>query len=126
MESIIISCLESKKAQLIDHILHENNMVGRILEAENQSTISLDSNKVCYWPQYICCSLLVRFLIFPIASCLLTCSFFSLLFNSFHVLLLIMFPFSYYFNVLIKMWFMIDEPFFLSPQFLQRGKHAQE
>ncbi|KAE7996079.1 hypothetical protein FH972_000828 [Carpinus fangiana] len=45
IESILLSCLESKNAPLIEHLLHECNLVGRILEAENNYKLATDSNK---------------------------------------------------------------------------------
>lgn len=46
VEQIILSCLESKKAPLIKHLLHDCNLVGKILEAEKNSTLTVDMNKV--------------------------------------------------------------------------------
>ncbi|XP_068656215.1 uncharacterized protein [Aristolochia californica] len=45
VENIIVSCLESKKSLLIDHLLQDCDIVGRILETERNSTLSTDSNK---------------------------------------------------------------------------------
>lgn len=45
VENIILSCLECKNAPLIEHLLHECNLVGKILEAEKNFTLK-DSNKV--------------------------------------------------------------------------------
>ncbi|KAK1369045.1 Serine/threonine-protein phosphatase 6 regulatory subunit 2 [Heracleum sosnowskyi] len=45
VEQIILSCLESKKAPLIKHLLHDCNLVGKILEAEKNSTLTGDMNK---------------------------------------------------------------------------------
>lgn len=44
VENIILSCLECKNAPLIEHLLHECNLVGKILEAEKNFTLE-DSNK---------------------------------------------------------------------------------
>ncbi|XP_052291573.1 uncharacterized protein LOC102629725 isoform X1 [Citrus sinensis] len=44
VENIILSCLECKNAPLIEHLLHECNLVGKILEAEKNFTLK-DSNK---------------------------------------------------------------------------------
>lgn len=47
VENVIFSCLESKNSQLVDHLLSECNLIGRILEAENESTLTAtDSDKV--------------------------------------------------------------------------------
>ncbi|KAG7963304.1 hypothetical protein I3843_09G111800 [Carya illinoinensis] len=45
IENILVSCLESKNAPFIDHLLHECNLVGRILEAENNDKLATDLNK---------------------------------------------------------------------------------
>ncbi|XP_044496129.1 serine/threonine-protein phosphatase 6 regulatory subunit 3 isoform X2 [Mangifera indica] len=45
VETIILSCLESKNAPLIEHLLHECNLAGKILEAEKDFTLKADSNK---------------------------------------------------------------------------------
>jgi serine/threonine-protein phosphatase 6 regulatory subunit 3 len=45
VENIITSCLESKQAMLIEHLLNECNLVGRILEIENNPTLLADSSK---------------------------------------------------------------------------------
>lgn len=45
VESIIVSCLESKKASLVEHVLYECDIVGKILGAERQPTLALDCNK---------------------------------------------------------------------------------
>lgn len=44
VESIIISCLEVNRSQLIDHALNECNLVGKILAAERSSSLSTESN----------------------------------------------------------------------------------
>lgn len=46
MENIIVSCLESKRNVLIEHVLNDCNIVGKILEAEKQPTLQSDSTKV--------------------------------------------------------------------------------
>ncbi|KFK44857.1 hypothetical protein AALP_AA1G311500 [Arabis alpina] len=47
VENVILSCLESKNSQLVDHLLSECNLIGRILEAENESTLTAaDSEKL--------------------------------------------------------------------------------
>ncbi|MQL72304.1 hypothetical protein Taro_004655 [Colocasia esculenta] len=45
VEDIIVSCLESQRNLFLDHILHECNIVGKILEAEKNFVLSTDSNK---------------------------------------------------------------------------------
>ncbi|KAF4379343.1 hypothetical protein F8388_013561 [Cannabis sativa] len=45
VENIINSCLESKNAPLVEHILRDCNLVGKILEAEKNTTLTADSNK---------------------------------------------------------------------------------
>eukprot|EP00261_Vitis_vinifera_P036960 XP_019078203.1 PREDICTED: serine/threonine-protein phosphatase 6 regulatory subunit 3 isoform X2 [Vitis vinifera] len=45
VENIIVSCLESKNRPLIEHLLRECNLVGKILEAEKNYTLSDDLNK---------------------------------------------------------------------------------
>lgn len=46
VESIIISCLDSKSSSLIEHLLRECDFVGKIIQAEKQSTLEADTNKV--------------------------------------------------------------------------------
>ncbi|WOL03397.1 serine/threonine-protein phosphatase 6 regulatory subunit 3-like [Canna indica] len=45
VENIIGSCLESKRILLIEHVLYECGIVGKILAAEKQSSLSNDSTK---------------------------------------------------------------------------------
>ncbi|KAL9273694.1 Serine/threonine-protein phosphatase 6 regulatory subunit 3-like protein [Drosera capensis] len=45
VETIITSCLESKNLALVQHILHDCNLVGRILEAEKHPTLTSDSDE---------------------------------------------------------------------------------
>ncbi|KAM7500499.1 hypothetical protein LguiA_024913 [Lonicera macranthoides] len=45
VEQIIVSCLESKNGRLIDHLLDDCNLVGKILEAEKNFTLPTDQNK---------------------------------------------------------------------------------
>ncbi|CAN8290624.1 unnamed protein product [Cochlearia groenlandica] len=46
VENVILSCLESKNFQLVDHLLSECNLIGSILEAEKDSTLTpADSDK---------------------------------------------------------------------------------
>ncbi|GMI74359.1 hypothetical protein like AT1G30470 [Hibiscus trionum] len=44
VENIILSCLESKNVQLVDHLLSECNILGKILEAEKNCTLTSDPN----------------------------------------------------------------------------------
>lgn len=45
VEQILVSCLESKNDQFVEHVLCECNLVGRILEAEMNFTLTTDSAK---------------------------------------------------------------------------------
>ncbi|XP_062012620.1 uncharacterized protein LOC133729152 [Rosa rugosa] len=45
IENILVSCLESKNAPLVEHLLRECDLVGKILQAEKNSTLSADSDK---------------------------------------------------------------------------------
>uniref|UniRef100_A0A2N9GSU1 Uncharacterized protein n=1 Tax=Fagus sylvatica TaxID=28930 RepID=A0A2N9GSU1_FAGSY len=45
IENILVSCLESKNAPFIEHLLQECNLIGRILEAENNYKLAADLNK---------------------------------------------------------------------------------
>ncbi|XP_031273194.1 serine/threonine-protein phosphatase 6 regulatory subunit 3 isoform X2 [Pistacia vera] len=45
VETIILSCLESKNAPLIKHLLHDCNLAGKILEAERNFTLEANPNK---------------------------------------------------------------------------------
>ncbi|PQQ21220.1 serine/threonine-protein phosphatase 6 regulatory subunit 3 [Prunus yedoensis var. nudiflora] len=45
IENIIVSCLESKNAPLVEHLLRDCNLVGKILEAEKNFTLAADSDK---------------------------------------------------------------------------------
>ncbi|EOY25483.1 SIT4 phosphatase-associated family protein isoform 4 [Theobroma cacao] len=44
VENIILSCLESKNVPLVEHLLRECNLVGKILEAEKNCTLASDPN----------------------------------------------------------------------------------
>ncbi|GLT57446.1 hypothetical protein SLA2020_304170, partial [Shorea laevis] len=46
VESIVVSCLESKNVFLVEHLLRECNLVGKILEAENNFKLTSDLSKV--------------------------------------------------------------------------------
>lgn len=41
-----MSCLESKNASFIEHLLNDCNLVGKILDAETNFTLAADPNKV--------------------------------------------------------------------------------
>ncbi|GAB2280816.1 hypothetical protein Dimus_015439, partial [Dionaea muscipula] len=45
VENITISCLESKNVALVQHILRDCNLVGKILEAEKHCTLASDSDE---------------------------------------------------------------------------------
>ncbi|XP_057763885.1 uncharacterized protein LOC130985117 [Salvia miltiorrhiza] len=45
VEHIVLSCLESKNPQFVEHLLHDCNLVGRILEAEKNFTLTVDTTK---------------------------------------------------------------------------------
>ncbi|KAJ4754816.1 Serine/threonine-protein phosphatase 6 regulatory subunit 1 [Rhynchospora pubera] len=45
VENIITSCLESKQVLLIEHLLNDCDLVGRILEIEKNPTLSTDTSK---------------------------------------------------------------------------------
>ncbi|KAH1066682.1 hypothetical protein J1N35_031669 [Gossypium stocksii] len=44
VENIILSCLESKNVPLVEHLLRECNLLGKILEAEKNCTLTSDPN----------------------------------------------------------------------------------
>ncbi|KAG2589640.1 hypothetical protein PVAP13_5NG378000 [Panicum virgatum] len=44
VENIIVSCLEGKRTELIEHVLNECDIVGKILVAERLSSLSTESN----------------------------------------------------------------------------------
>ncbi|KAL1560505.1 serine/threonine-protein phosphatase 6 regulatory subunit 1-like [Salvia divinorum] len=45
VEVIVLSCLESKNPQFVEHLLHDCDLVGRILEAEKNFTLTVDTSK---------------------------------------------------------------------------------
>ncbi|KAL6561919.1 hypothetical protein OROGR_002926 [Orobanche gracilis] len=45
VEHIVTSCLESKNPQFVEHLFRDCNLIGRILEAEKNFTLSIDVNK---------------------------------------------------------------------------------
>ncbi|XP_027342210.1 serine/threonine-protein phosphatase 6 regulatory subunit 3-like isoform X2 [Abrus precatorius] len=44
VESIIVSCLESKTDAIVDHLLRDCDLIGRILQADKRSILSADRN----------------------------------------------------------------------------------
>ncbi|MBA0622898.1 hypothetical protein Godav_008401, partial [Gossypium davidsonii] len=44
VENIILSCLESKNVPFVEHLLRECNLLGKILEAEKNCTLTSDPN----------------------------------------------------------------------------------
>lgn len=57
MEHIVISCLGSKN--FVDHLLHECNLVGKMLDAEKNFTLTADESKVICFTLFV---FLVRYL----------------------------------------------------------------
>ncbi|XP_038693597.1 serine/threonine-protein phosphatase 6 regulatory subunit 3-like isoform X1 [Tripterygium wilfordii] len=45
VESIILSCLETKSDTMVDHLLRECDLIGKILQTDKHPTISDDSNQ---------------------------------------------------------------------------------
>ncbi|KAK4399415.1 Serine/threonine-protein phosphatase 6 regulatory subunit [Sesamum angolense] len=45
VEQIAISCLESKNPQFVEHLLRDCNLIGRILEAEKDSTLAVNTSR---------------------------------------------------------------------------------
>ncbi|KAF8413515.1 hypothetical protein HHK36_001505 [Tetracentron sinense] len=45
VENVLMSCLENKKTLLIEHLLHDCDLVGRILGSEKHFTLATDPNK---------------------------------------------------------------------------------
>ncbi|CAI9782183.1 unnamed protein product [Fraxinus pennsylvanica] len=45
VEKIVVSCLESKNAEFVKHLLHDCNLTGKILEAEKNFTLVADVNR---------------------------------------------------------------------------------
>ncbi|XP_038726129.1 serine/threonine-protein phosphatase 6 regulatory subunit 3-like isoform X2 [Tripterygium wilfordii] len=45
VESIILSCLETKSDTMVDHLLRECDLIGKILQTDKHPTISNDSNQ---------------------------------------------------------------------------------
>ncbi|KAL6615464.1 hypothetical protein ACP70R_037734 [Stipagrostis hirtigluma subsp. patula] len=44
VENIIVSCLEGKRTELVEHVLNECDIIGKILVAEKLSCLSTESN----------------------------------------------------------------------------------
>ncbi|XP_023517725.1 serine/threonine-protein phosphatase 6 regulatory subunit 1-like isoform X3 [Cucurbita pepo subsp. pepo] len=45
VENIVVSCLVSKNSSLVEHVLHECDLVGKILNAEKHFTLPVGPNK---------------------------------------------------------------------------------
>ncbi|KAL0290328.1 UNVERIFIED_CONTAM: Serine/threonine-protein phosphatase 6 regulatory subunit [Sesamum calycinum] len=45
VENVVYSCLGSKNAQFIEHLLCECNLIGKILEADKKFTLAVDASK---------------------------------------------------------------------------------
>ncbi|KAK4440226.1 Serine/threonine-protein phosphatase 6 regulatory subunit [Sesamum alatum] len=45
VEQIVISCLESKNPQFVEHLLRDCNLIGRILEAEKDFTLAANTSR---------------------------------------------------------------------------------
>jgi serine/threonine-protein phosphatase 6 regulatory subunit 3 len=48
VENIVVSCLEAKRNLLIDHVLNDCDLVGKVLAAEKNSSLSADFSGVIY------------------------------------------------------------------------------
>lgn len=46
VENILVSCLESNKSLLIDHVLVDCKLVDKILNSEKNLSLSIDPSKV--------------------------------------------------------------------------------
>ncbi|KAA0055973.1 serine/threonine-protein phosphatase 6 regulatory subunit 3 isoform X1 [Cucumis melo var. makuwa] len=46
VENIVLSCLESKKDDIVDHLLRECNLIGKIIQTEKNPIILVDSNQL--------------------------------------------------------------------------------
>lgn len=46
MENIVVSCLESKKTALVEHLLSDCNLVGKLVAAEKQFILATEPGKV--------------------------------------------------------------------------------
>lgn len=55
MESIIFSCLESKSDTMVDHLLRECDLMGKVLQTDKSPLLSGESDKVD------CCHKLVKY-----------------------------------------------------------------
>ncbi|XP_004487102.1 uncharacterized protein [Cicer arietinum] len=44
VESIVLSCLESKMDAIVDHLLRDCNLIGRVIQADKHSVLSSDRN----------------------------------------------------------------------------------
>lgn len=52
-----MSCMGSKNHQFVEHLLHECDLIGKILEAERNFTLAADESKVfcCMFVFFILC-----------------------------------------------------------------------
>lgn len=46
MESIILSCLESKSDTIVNHLLQDCNLIGRFLQMDKNPILSGDNDQV--------------------------------------------------------------------------------
>lgn len=46
IESIIFSCLESKNDGIVDHLLQECDLIGKVLQTDKHPILSFDIDKV--------------------------------------------------------------------------------
>lgn len=61
VENIILSCFESKSSVLVEHLLHDCDLVGMIMEAEKNPILSSDSSKVS--DSWLCLSFFLFYLL---------------------------------------------------------------
>lgn len=53
VESIIYSSLESKNDAIVDHLLGDCNLVGKIIDMEKSPTLSGTQNQVIVWSMVV-------------------------------------------------------------------------
>lgn len=46
IESVILSCLESKNEDVVEHLLNECDLIGKFLQTDKHPILSGDGNKV--------------------------------------------------------------------------------
>lgn len=56
MESIIVSCLESKNAAIVDHLFRDCNLVQKFLEADKNPVLCCDANVVSIYSSFSSCN----------------------------------------------------------------------